>query len=373
MNRLIIVGNGFDLAHKMKTSYNDFIVDYVKKSFITACMRNSFEDELMLIERHKHIAFPEQEIENYKDISNFKVFIKASNSFPTFSGDDYETEYRYAFRWDFNNEFIRKIFLRSFEYKWVDIENEYYDNLKKLLAIKREEEKVKELQELNKSFQFLITLLEKYLSDQAMPKIINEYLNIFIGKIIKDEVVTTKLQKDKEPVNSLLLNFNYTSTLESYDLYFKSSFDSLKRPKIIHIHGELDTIDNPIVFGFGDELDDDFKKIEGEKMKGFLNYVKSFAYFKTMNYHDLIRFIESDNFQIFILGHSCGLSDRTMLNMIFEHVNCKSIKIFYHGTKDQNNFTDLTQEISRHFTNKTEMRRRIVSFTQSLAMPQAQA
>ena len=24
MNRLVIIGNGFDLAHKMKTSYKDF-------------------------------------------------------------------------------------------------------------------------------------------------------------------------------------------------------------------------------------------------------------------------------------------------------------------------------------------------------------
>ncbi|WP_415751051.1 AbiH family protein [Chitinophaga sp. LS1] len=28
MNRLIIVGNGFDLAHKMPTGYNDFILSY---------------------------------------------------------------------------------------------------------------------------------------------------------------------------------------------------------------------------------------------------------------------------------------------------------------------------------------------------------
>jgi hypothetical protein len=27
MNRLIIIGNGFDLAHGLKTSYHDFILD----------------------------------------------------------------------------------------------------------------------------------------------------------------------------------------------------------------------------------------------------------------------------------------------------------------------------------------------------------
>ena len=31
MNRLVIIGNGFDLAHKMKTSYKDFILHFLKE------------------------------------------------------------------------------------------------------------------------------------------------------------------------------------------------------------------------------------------------------------------------------------------------------------------------------------------------------
>lgn len=31
MNRLVLVGNGFDLAHGLKTSYRDFITDYWMK------------------------------------------------------------------------------------------------------------------------------------------------------------------------------------------------------------------------------------------------------------------------------------------------------------------------------------------------------
>jgi hypothetical protein len=36
MNRLIIIGNGFDLAHGIKTSYKEFILDYIKKSCVYA-------------------------------------------------------------------------------------------------------------------------------------------------------------------------------------------------------------------------------------------------------------------------------------------------------------------------------------------------
>ena len=33
MNRIIIVGNGFDLAHGLKTSYKDFISWYWEKTW----------------------------------------------------------------------------------------------------------------------------------------------------------------------------------------------------------------------------------------------------------------------------------------------------------------------------------------------------
>jgi len=92
---------------------------------------------------------------------------------------------------------------------------------------------------------------------------------------------------------------------------------------------------------------------------------------KIKNYYRLIRFIESDNYQVQIYGHSCGLSDRTMLNQIFEHKKCKSIKIFYHQKEDgTNDYTEKTYEISRHFKDKGMMRKKIVPLDYSQAMPQ---
>ena len=34
MNRIILIGNGFDLAHGLKTSYNDFIKWYLKRALL---------------------------------------------------------------------------------------------------------------------------------------------------------------------------------------------------------------------------------------------------------------------------------------------------------------------------------------------------
>src|SRR5690606_25108531 len=202
----------------------------------------------------------------------------------------------------------------------------------------------------------IIGVLHEYLNTLPMPDCLPKYSEILKAPIQRNEVVTSNLSLDTEPENTLILNFNYTSTIENYS---KLSLEKFNDDDIAvnHIHGQLNNPKNPLVFGFGDELDSDYQKMELENINGFFEYIKSFWYFKTSNYHDLVRFIDSDDFQVYILGHSCGLSDRTMLNMIFEHSQCKSIKIFYHGTKEKNNYTALTHEISRHFRSKGEMRK----------------
>lgn len=66
------------------------------------------------------------------------------------------------------------------------------------------------------------------------------------------------------------------------------------------------------------------------------------------------------------LCDSCGNSDRTLLNTLFEHKNCVSIKPYYYkwgeGEKDDN-YIELVQNISRNFTDMKLMRDRVVNKT----------
>ena len=76
-----------------------------------------------------------------------------------------------------------------------------------------------------------------------------------------------------------------------------------------------------------------------------------------------MKLIDEQPYDIEILGHSCGLSDRVLLSTIFQHDNCKSIKIHYYAKSDtENDFFSKTQEISRHFRDKAKMRKLIVNF-----------
>jgi hypothetical protein len=151
------------------------------------------------------------------------------------------------------------------------------------------------------------------------------------------------------------INFNYTETL--FDLGYADE------KEIIHIHGRVsDKARNPIIFGYGDETDAIYQQIEDSGENLYLEHIKSFAYFKTNNYNNLINLIDSDEYNVYIFGLSCGLSDRILLSEIFEHKNCKTIETFYHQRKDgSDNFKEITQEISRHFKpqNKGLFRRRV--------------
>ncbi len=117
-----------------------------------------------------------------------------------------------------------------------------------------------------------------------------------------------------------------------------------------------------MIFGYGDELDDDYKAISKLDDNAYLKNIKSIRYLETDNYRRLLTFIDSAPFQIYIMGHSCGNSDRTLLNTLFEHRNCVSIKPFYHKREDgTDDYIEIVQNISRNFNDMQMMRDRVVN------------
>lgn len=69
-----------------------------------------------------------------------------------------------------------------------------------------------------------------------------------------------------------------------------------------------------IIFGYGDELDKSYQNILDKNDNELLRNVKSVKYLKTRHYHELLEFLMSVPFQVLIMGHSCGNSNRTLLN-----------------------------------------------------------
>lgn len=391
MNRLIIVGNGFDIAHGLKTKYGDFI-----KYYWSQIKNSEYVDDFF---EFKIPGYFLDDCDGLKSTIDYFTY-RNINLKKKLNNPNYFNNGKLAIA--VKNEFFCRINERYDEADWVDIEMEYYTSLKKILnreptqnVDEFEKETYNKILKLNDDISIIANEFDKYLESQILPEIDNsfnprmkelfendeifendlkhffaEFPKNFVGKELKQEFEKKKNESGivKKFDNTLVLNFNYTETIFRY-----------LRPKmasIIHIHGQVRNPTNPINLGFGDERDKFYPTIEDQNENEYLRFIKSFYYSNNNNYKELFDFVEESSFQVQIMGHSCGLSDRTLLNAIFENRNCKSIKVFYHqyitakpnGQTD--NYSDVVRNISRHFYQKTMMRDKIVNKTLSRDLPQ---
>jgi len=371
MNRLILIGNGFDLAHGLATSYKDFILWYIKDCFEKAHKNRYYEDRLITITGTIYVYNQAEERARWVDDYLSKIVHPKRNASVPWSslGDDNRRTDTSPFQIGYKSKLLKPLLSSCNVSNWVDIESEYYELLKDVLELKNEEARQPQLIDLNQSLSFIISQLEIYLSKLNSPPFLEGYEEIFSSMIKAADLYPKRSDSTLAPIQTYVLNFNYTDTPNKYINRIENS--SSVSPVLNYIHGKLGDIDNQLIFGFGDEIDAAYKKMEDDsKVKGYFEYIKSFWYLRTDNYRSLVNFLDADDYQVYVLGHSCGLSDRTMLQMIFEHPKCRSIKIYYHERNGADNFVSLTHEIARHFTDKGMMRKKILSKLRSNRMPQ---
>jgi hypothetical protein len=357
MNRLIIIGNGFDIAHGIKSSFKDFITDYFCNAVNHFFDNFSYSDSLLEI-KYKNIN---------KTLSAYEKHVSANDVFDMVDRLKELKEIDFIF----HAPLLKKTYSKIKELNWVDIETEFFNILVATKNAQKGQSQIEAIEKVNSQLELMKEKLIAYLNNQELQfsnfSDKTPIINCFCEDIFSNEIVTTQLKENITPENLYFLNFNYTKTIEEYKELCEKRIPS----KSNYIHGNLSGINGKPIFGFGDEFDKKYIEFEDEKNNSLFKHIKSFEYLKTKNYYSLTRFIESNDFQVHIYGHSCGLSDRTMLNQIFEHKYCKSVKIFYHKIdEEQNDFTDKTYEISRHFKDKTMLRKKLVPFDLSKEMPQ---
>lgn len=342
--RLFIIGNGFDLAHGLETRYDQLLLWYLKKVVydIFQSQNDKFfvNDNLLRISKSAggifHTTPP-----TIETVTHFKEYMKeCSKDFPNF-------------RYDLT-PLLENILNKA---GWADIEKIYYEML-----IESSESKLNSIESLNTSFDALKNELEKYLEIEIIPKIAKKQVLPTIENIFGNGIVGSKSE------DVMFVNFNYTSTL--CDLY---KVDQFENSQVINIHGAVNSKDNPIIFGYGDEMDKKFKDLEDKDDNHYLKNMKSFGYFRTDDYKKILKFMNRSNFtlnffEVHVIGHSLGLSDRLLLNTIFEHNNCLSIVIHY--SKKMDNFDSLVKNLSRHFNLelKGSMRQKVKSFDEKDSM-----
>lgn len=336
-NKLFIIGNGFDLAHGLKTKYEDFIEWYLKS----------------LSKRPERIV-DDGIIRTSHGINLFFNSIEDSLSEIITNKSRYELE--------FSNPYFIPLIKNAKNKNWVDIEQQYFEILKSLYRnferTVNYNEFIQKISSLNKIFDLIKENFIEYISQLNKNIQIIEDINSNLYSTLEPSILSPSV-----PKSILFLDFNYTSTISIYPKHFSKLYDY----KNISIHGNI-TNNDDIIFGYGDEDDPLYEKLERLNDNEVLNNFKSFWYMKNNNYQILSNFIDSFDFDVYIMGHSCGVSDRVLLSSIFSHQNCNKIQIFYHQKSEtENDFFEKTQQISRHFKAgmKHEMRKRIVPFSES--------
>lgn len=193
MNNLVIIGNGFDLAHGLKTSYSDFI-KYIVDSH---CKDSNLYNDLFLYTQQKF------------------GYMQLLDIIKNRSG------HAHGITW--KNDFFRKMVMNVAHSNWCDIEKLYFSELTK-------KEQNKDPKFLNNEFEVIKSYLEDYLElekDKFNP--IQSYTSLF-----------SHLNNASK---TFILNFNYTDTVKKY----KNGDSKLD---IVNIHGELKSKSNPMIFGF---------------------------------------------------------------------------------------------------------------------------
>ncbi len=351
INRIIIVGNGFDIAHGLATSYTDFINNYWQKLSEKICnytnnqFPKEFSDEFTSIVINRPFISPEiTKVNSLERLQDYAYNSNGAIELP-----------------HIKSNFFKLINNHHENYGWVDIEDIYKECLIQTIDISA-------CKQLNKDLEVICDKLQTYLSSLSSTKsaVLHEQYMEFINSPILSKDVAPKQQhliEDKclHPKEILILNFNFTTTCEYYT----------NNCNINYIHGKLGDVNNPIIFGYGDDSDVNLNKFILSRDNTYLEHIKPFRYLETDNYRKLLKFADDAPFQIFIMGHSCGASDRTLLNTLFEHKNCISIKPFYHkisGNKD--NYSDIIYNIYRSFSIPALFREIVVNKTYCNPMPQ---
>lgn len=367
---ILIIGNGFDLAHGLPTKYSDFLeflriiksivldnqqiehIDWkrinvqIKDMIKSNCenkrenLYNQKENWRQLIEDNIWIDyFQNNEIyqrENWIDFEN--EIAKVIQCIDSAMGEDFDEKV-----YKLDNTYLNKRFTNSTpEYLQATLVEEQKRIEKKLLTFRELRDKL--LRDLNN----LISALEIYLCD---------YIN---GKGIN--VWTPKINKINP---DLVISFNYTKTYE--DIYGNEKIRNGVDIEYDYVHGEANTekVKNNMVLGIDEYLDEErknkdiefiaFKKYyqriykqTGCEYRKWIDKIKqdNDKYLKEQELQENLRKVEllssnkeknnlntivkkCEKHKIFIFGHSLDITDKDILKDLILNDNVEVI-IFYH-------------------------------------------
>lgn len=346
--KVIIVGNGFDLAHGIKSSYSDFLLFLIRKYITIAYNENHF---------HKHsdgLYYKEKEdvlfsvfirqVDREREMVNW--FLSLSSPVELLNSTK---------KGSVIVEIKSTLITEYIHLNWSDFEVAYFNCLKKTRG-----KNSAALDRLHKECRLIRDYMIEYFRSVQMKQESLSAEDLQCGKIVS-------LISPGDSIGTFVVNFNYTNTISLYREFMKPS----ELVKIIHVHGSADEHleKDEIIFGYDDDRDPDFNDVFTKEHESYSEFFKSNSYFNSNVYNDLQNELNRDRFEVLSMGHSFGQSDAFILREIFLHGNCMRIQIFHNPKEGNLDFNRKVRQL-RKLLNGTDKWKVIVPRTLSEPMPQ---
>lgn len=326
--KILLIGNGFDLAHKLKTGYIDFLdfanwIDIVKRKGIDSASSKNKNEYHDIYDRGLCSDEVIEELEVCLcDNCWIKYFVRRKDEIGE-GWIDFETEISH----------IANMFLKAKrEYKEADPFGtavitvsgddtylKYYTKFRNMIvSTVSGKEFTKERDNLRDDLKKLTRALELYISYWID--------NTVIG-VINPDIAKVHPQK--------IISFNYSHTFER--VYGNVDYDI----ECCYIHGEArrdsDLENNNMVLGIDDQ--ENSKNETDSFYSTFKKYYQRLDKNTDTKYEEWIEKIKSDLasdskavHELFVFGHSLDATDKDILKSLLELDNLK-ITVFYHEIK----------------------------------------
>lgn len=335
--KVLMIGNGFDLAHGLETKYTDFLnfveqfnrvydinerdSDFYLRSgdfmqFLVSLFRDNSIESRHMIKEFRQITFDNLWINHFNEVLDIKKNIGEN-------WIDFEKEIESVIGW------MEKSINECESFR--DIVNLYereHVTAAFLTDLNIEIEKLK-FTESNNTEELEKRLIKKYLNDlDNLIRALEIYFTLYVYSQIRenfnDDIISLKLGE-----NDAIISFNYTDT---YNKIYKNN---LIAPENIHfIHGNAvlhNNGNNNMVVGIDETL-------EGDEINKNLKYVGFKKYFQRIvkdvdaSYTNLFKSSEdeyNEKIEVFVFGHSLDKTDSDIIRRIFTAKN-SIVTVFSH-------------------------------------------
>ena len=135
-------------------------------------------------------------------------------------------------------------------------------------------------------------------------------------------------------------------------------------------------MDEDIIFGYGDDTDENYKKMKNTKEKEYLRNFKTFHYLNSSNNRKVLNELSTkDNYDVLVIGHSLDTTDKTILKKILDTNKCDYIELIKRSDlkteeeKKEAHF-ELHANLARIFDSESDLREKLIPFVWSVNFPE---